>query len=123
MGEFGENVRDFWEGLVGFLTLGAARDQDLDASCTGEIWGIYISPEYWRRGMGKRLSEEAEKIFKSRGYKHAVLWVLEGNQQARRFYEAMGFCLNGETKFINWGIPLKGIRYTKNLQTSEKTCV
>jgi ribosomal protein S18 acetylase RimI-like enzyme len=32
------------QGIVGFLTLGAARDPDLDASRTGEIWGIYISP-------------------------------------------------------------------------------
>jgi hypothetical protein len=29
------------EQVVGFLTLGAARDPDLDVSRTGEIWGIY----------------------------------------------------------------------------------
>jgi ribosomal protein S18 acetylase RimI-like enzyme len=102
--------------IVGFLTLGAARDPDLDASRTGEIWGIHISPDYWRRGKGKRLAKEAEKIFRPRRYDHAVLWVLEGNQPARRFYETMGFGLDGESKDMHWGIPLKAIRYAKILQ-------
>jgi ribosomal protein S18 acetylase RimI-like enzyme len=101
--------------MVGFLTLGAARDPDLDASRTGEIWGIYVSPDYWRRGIGSRLAEEAAKILQSRGYEDAVLWVLEGNQQARRFYEAMGFSLDGESQVIDWGTPLKAVRYAKIL--------
>jgi ribosomal protein S18 acetylase RimI-like enzyme len=103
--------------VVGFLTLGAARDPDLDVGRTGEIWGIYISPAYWRRGIGKRLAEEAERILKSRGYEDAVLWVLEDNQQARRFYEAMGFSLDGESKTVDWGAPLKAVRYRKALQS------
>jgi ribosomal protein S18 acetylase RimI-like enzyme len=32
--------------VVGFLTLGASRDPDLDAGRTGEIWGIYVSPGF-----------------------------------------------------------------------------
>jgi ribosomal protein S18 acetylase RimI-like enzyme len=106
--------------IVGLLTLGATRDPDLDTRRTGEIWGIYISPGYWRRGIGKSLAAEAEKILKSRGYEDAVLWVLEGNQQARRFYEAMGFGLDGESKNIDWGTPLKAIRYRKALQPVEQ---
>jgi ribosomal protein S18 acetylase RimI-like enzyme len=101
--------------IVGFLTLGPARDPDLDVRRIGEIWGIYVSPDFWRRGIGKELAEEAERILKSRGYEHAVLWVLEGNQRARRFYEAMGFSLDGEFKNIDWGIPLKAVRYRKAL--------
>jgi ribosomal protein S18 acetylase RimI-like enzyme len=101
--------------VVGFLTLGAARDPDLDTDRTGEIWGIYISPGYWRKGIGKRLAEEAERILKSRGYEDAVLWVLDGNQQARRFYEAMGFRLDGESKNVDWETPLKAVRYRKAL--------
>lgn len=109
------------EEAVGFLTLGAARDPDLDVNRTGEIWGIYISPDHWRKGIGRRLAEEAERLLKSRGYENAVLWVLEGNQQARRFYEAMGFSLDGESKNIDWGTPLKAVRYRKALQPVEQT--
>ena len=107
---------DLGAEIVGLLTLGAARDADVDADRTGEIWGIYILPEYWRKGIGRRLVEEAERMLKSRGYEIAVLWVLEGNQQARQFYEAMGFTLDGGFKDINWGTPLKAVRYRKALQ-------
>jgi ribosomal protein S18 acetylase RimI-like enzyme len=103
------------QGIVGFLTLGAARDPDLDASRTGEIWGIYISPGCWHMGIGKRLAGKAERILKSRGYEQAVLWVLEGNRQARRFYEAIGFDLEGETRVVDLGTPLTVVRYRKAL--------
>ena len=101
--------------VVGFLTLGAARDADLDAGRMGEIWGIYLAPEHWRKGIGRRLAEEAERMLASRGYEEAVLWVLEGNETARRFYEAMGFALDGESTEVDWGTPLKAVRYRKVL--------
>jgi ribosomal protein S18 acetylase RimI-like enzyme len=107
--------------IVGLLTVGVARDADLDIDRTGEIWGIYISPDHWRQGIGKRLAEEAEKLLESRGCEAAVLWVLEGNQQARRFYEAMGFSLDGESKQIRWGKTLKAVRYAKALQPAQAT--
>jgi ribosomal protein S18 acetylase RimI-like enzyme len=102
---------------VGLLTLGAARDPDLDAGRTGEIWGIYLSPGHWRKGIGRRLAGEAESILTSRGYEDAVLWVLEGNQQARRFYEAMGFRFDGQFRDIDWGTPLRAVRYRKALRS------
>jgi ribosomal protein S18 acetylase RimI-like enzyme len=101
--------------VVGFLTLGAARDPDLDAERTGEIWGIYVSPGYWRRGAGRTAAGEAERILRSKGYEDAVLWVLEGNGRARRFYEAMGFAQDGESREMNWGAPLRAVRYAKSL--------
>ena len=107
--------------VVGLLTLGAARDPDLDANRTGEIWGIYVSPDYWRIGIGHRLAQEAERILESRGFDDAVLWVLKSNQRARRFYEAMGFRLDGESKTIDWGTPLKAVRYRKALRPYGET--
>jgi len=104
--------------VVGFLTLGAARDADLDAGRTGEIWGIYLAPEHWRKGIGRRLAEEAERMLRSRGYESAVLWVLEGNGPARRFYEAMGFALDGESMEVDSGTSLKAVRYRKALLSS-----
>jgi ribosomal protein S18 acetylase RimI-like enzyme len=103
---------------VAILTIGAARDADLPNS-TGEIWGIYITPGYWRRGIGTRLVAEAERMLMSRGCRRAVLWVLEGNQQARQFYEAMGFTADGASKQIDWGTPLKAVRYAKALRPKE----
>jgi len=40
--------------VIGFLTLGDCRDPDADKEITGEIWGISLSPEYWRKGIKYR---------------------------------------------------------------------
>ncbi|MBX3081681.1 MAG: GNAT family N-acetyltransferase [Anaerolineae bacterium] len=100
---------------VGILTIGASRDTDLDASRTGEIWGIYITPTYWRQGVGTLLVYEAERILRSRHYKDVVLWVLADNKDARRFYEKMGFAVDGMSKLVELGQPLTAIRYKKSL--------
>jgi len=109
--------------VMGFVMLGACRDLDLNPHCTGEIRGIYISPDYWRQGLGKRLLEEAQRLLESRQYREAVLWVLEGNEQARGFYEAMGFTLDGGTKHVDLGAPLKAVRYRKTLRPTEQGAV
>jgi ribosomal protein S18 acetylase RimI-like enzyme len=106
--------------VVALLTLGAARDPDLDTGRTGEIWGIYVSPGHWRRGIGRTLAGEAESMLRSRGYDDAVLWVLEDNPQARAFYEAMGFALDGQTMDLDWGTPLTAARYRKALQPARQ---
>lgn len=98
---------------IGILTIGASRDADLDVNCTGEIWGIYIAPDYWRRGIGTTLVYEAERILQSRGFNQVILWVLEENMDARRFYERMGFCLDGMYRTVELGKPLKAVRYKK----------
>jgi len=100
---------------VGILTIGASRDPDLDVVRVGEIWGIYITPAYWRRGIGTLLIHEAERILHSRHYEAAVLWVLADNTDARRFYEEMGFALDGASKMVELGKPLQAVRYEKSL--------
>jgi len=105
--------------IVGFLTIGACRDEDVDRATTGEIWGIYLAPSYWRKGIGRFLCGQAEKMLASRGFSVATLWVLEKNVQARRFYEAMGFAADGVTKEIDLGARLVAVRYSKRLHTEE----
>jgi ribosomal protein S18 acetylase RimI-like enzyme len=100
---------------VGILTLGDARDTDVDATRTGEIWSIYLSPKHWRKGIGRQVMAEAESILGAAGYGVVVVWVLEANERARRFYEAMGFAPDGASHDIDLGEPVKAIRYTKAL--------
>ena len=102
---------------VGILTIGASRDADLDVNITGEIWGIYITPEYWRRGIGTLLVREAERILGSRGCRDVVLWVLADNLDARRFYEKMGYSADGTCKVVELGKPLNAVRYRKMMNT------
>jgi ribosomal protein S18 acetylase RimI-like enzyme len=107
--------------VLGFLTLGDCRDPNADRQTTGEIWGIYLSPDHWRKGIGRFLCTQSENMLVSRGCSFATLWVLEANDQARRFYEAMGFATDGETKQVELGAPLTAIRYRKELKSVAPT--
>ena len=98
---------------MGILTIGPCRDTDLDVRLTGELWGIYLSPGSWRRGIAAYLVSETERLLKLRGYKAILLWVLEANVAARRFYEAPGFAVDGQHKTVELGKPLLAVRYRK----------
>lgn len=104
--------------ILGFLILDGCRDPDVDTRTTGEIWGIYLGPHYWRRGAGTLLCRYAEQLLASRGYREIKLWVLAGNSSARRFYEAMGFQADGASKVLDLGAPLEAVRYGKRVDKS-----
>jgi RimJ/RimL family protein N-acetyltransferase len=105
--------------VVGHLTICPASDEDLDSELTGEIGGIYLLPAWWRQGIGSEVFRRTEEIFRGRGCVRVVLWVFKDNQRARRFYEAMGFTVEGKTKLINAGGKLPAIRYAKRLTAGE----
>lgn len=69
----------------------------------GEIISIYFLPEYIGKGYGKKLLEEAIKGLRALGFKDVLLWVLEDNDRARRFYERNGFTFHGECRMDNIG--------------------
>jgi GNAT superfamily N-acetyltransferase len=99
--------------VVGILTIGAARDADLDFRIAGEIWGVYLVPSHWRKGIGALVVREAEMMLCKRGCEMIVLWVLEKNMQARSFYETMGYHVDGAVKTVDWGVELTALRYRK----------
>ena len=94
---------------------GACRDADADDNLTGEIWGIYIAPQHWRKGIGRRLAVKAQEVLEFGAYEEATLWVLEQNKPARQFYEALGYRPDGASKELNFGVPLTAVRYRKAL--------
>lgn len=84
----------------------------------GEISAIYLHPDYWRMGLGTKLCLTALSELTALGYKKVGLWVLEANNQARRFYEALGFTATSSTKleeFYEGGALLQEILYEKML--------
>jgi ribosomal protein S18 acetylase RimI-like enzyme len=101
--------------LLGMLTIGGCRDEDIDQAVTGEIWGIYLAQQHWRKGIGRILCDYGENLLSERGYRTATLWVLGGNARARRFYEAMGYTTDGANKVLDLGAPLEVVRYRKEL--------
>ena len=64
------------------------------ASPTGNLTTLFIDPDHIRTGRGRDLLEAAVGWFRARGHTSAVLWCLEENERARRFYEAQGWSLD-----------------------------
>lgn len=56
-----------------------------------EIMLMYISPRFQGQGLGSRLLTHALNEICKKGYIHAVLDTAEKNENARRFYEKLGF--------------------------------
>lgn len=57
----------------------------------GEVVSLYLLPERMGRGYGGPLLEAAVKTLAEQGFRDVLLWVLEENRRARRFYEKYGF--------------------------------
>lgn len=57
----------------------------------GHILTIDISPTYRRRGIGQRLLQEMEKIFREKGVKTSHLEVREDNVAAINLYTKLGY--------------------------------
>lgn len=76
--------------IRGWAATGPARDADLDDT-TLELYAIYLDPTCVGRGYGRALMEHCLAAAIARGGTHMVMWVLTGNDRARRFYAAAGF--------------------------------
>jgi GNAT superfamily N-acetyltransferase len=81
--------------LRGVAGAGPARDDDLDRTTTGELYALYVHPDAWGRGYGDALHATALDHLWAEGFSAAVLWVLEGNHRARRFYADRGWREDG----------------------------
>lgn len=97
---------------VGLICIGKCRDADKD-DFYGEIWGIYLLPEYFSMGIGSKLIDWGLDELRKRNYDKVTLWVLENNSNARIFYEKIGFQHDGTVKEITIGKTLNEYRYVK----------
>jgi GNAT superfamily N-acetyltransferase len=80
--------------IKGVCSFGAQRESS--APGVGEVYALHVAPDSRRRGLGKLLLDDAVRRMQARGFDAAVLWVLRDNANARRFYEAQGWSVNGE---------------------------
>lgn len=109
-------VIEYDEKIIGFSSTCPSRDEDTDPTQVAEISAIYLLPKYWRQSFGQQLCEIVCDSLKKKGYKEIMLWVLESNIQACRFYEKIGFHATGHAKTENLnGEFLQEVRYKKIL--------
>jgi ribosomal protein S18 acetylase RimI-like enzyme len=84
------------ERIAGFVTFGASRDDD--ARGLGEVYALYVDPDRHRGGVGRMLMADARRRLMESGFTEAILWVLQGNDRARSFYEREGWSPDGASR-------------------------
>ena len=99
--------------LAGFCSFGPTRDELPDD--VAEIYAVNVAPEHWRLGAGRALCEHALRQAGSREHKTMTLWVVKGNDPARRFYERLGYRPDGAERTNSQlvPIPFDEIRYRR----------
>jgi GNAT superfamily N-acetyltransferase len=98
--------------VVAFATLGEGRERGDEA----ELYAIYALPEAWGSGAGPALMAAALEALREDGFRAAILWVLEDNPRARRFYEREGWAPDGARREgEHLGIEVAEVRYRIDL--------
>lgn len=99
---------------VGFVSFGPSRMGSPPGA--GEIYAIYVLPQHQGGGGGRRLMAAGLAALAGGGFERAMLWVLDGNVRARRFYELDGWRADGvRERDESRGFPLDEVRYVKEL--------
>jgi len=101
--------------IVGFVSYGPPEEPP-EAPEVGAVYALYLGRSVLGRGIGRALLERATEGLRDAGWKRAVLWVLETNERARRFYERAGWSWDGTTsahRFDRAELPI--VRYAADL--------
>ena len=103
---------DGW--IRGFATVAPATDPDVVGA--GELTSIHVDPGWWSRGLGRLLLEDARQRMAAQRWTTAVLWMLEGNERADRFYRRDGWRPDGARRVIAVdGTDVQDVRYARRL--------
>ncbi len=74
--------------ICGYATVGPNRARNLAQK--GEVYEIYMKPEYQGVGLGTRLFLAARRELGRFGFDTVVVWALADNDNACRFYKNAG---------------------------------
>lgn len=81
-------IIEFDGKISGYASLGRNRVPRLPFG--GEIQELYLKPAYQGLGFGRQLFQASKRILEQRGILGLVVWALEENEAACRFYERLG---------------------------------
>jgi ribosomal protein S18 acetylase RimI-like enzyme len=82
------SILAFGDEIAGYANYGRNRARSLIYD--GEIYELYLRPEYQGIGFGRRLFTSARRDLAQGGMKSLVLWALSDNEPAVEFYRALG---------------------------------
>src|SRR6266436_5791648 len=78
----------FGDRVAGYANYGRNRARSLYYD--GEVYEIYLRPEFQGLGFGRRLFTAARRDLAQSGMKSMVVWALSDNEPAVEFYRALG---------------------------------
>lgn len=108
------------ERVVGWAAFGPYRGEQ-DGTADGELYALYLRPEWAGRGIGRALMSEVVRQAAAQGRERLLLWVLADNTRARRFYAAAGFTPDGTEATDTFdGVPLRELRYARDLGDADR---
>ena len=113
LGESTVWVAEVGQQMVGWIAVGASRDEDAVQTNAGEVMAIYVLAEHWQTGVGLALWKAGLQDLLVQGYERLTLWVLAGNERAIRFYRRAGCVEEAATErdLERGGVTLVEVRY------------
>ena len=81
-------ILQFGDKVAGYANYGRNRARSLFYE--GEVYELYLRPEFQGLGFGRRLFTAARKDLMQSGLKSLVVWALSDNEPAMEFYRALG---------------------------------
>ena len=82
------SVVDFDETICGYVSYGRNRLGEMPYP--GEIFELYLMPEFQGIGFGRRLFEAARQDLRQKDLARMMVWALAENTRAVGFYRHMG---------------------------------
>ena len=99
--------------IVGYCAYGACGDASSQPS-QGGIYDLFVHPEAWHCGVGRKLVTYATEHFSAQGFAAASLYVYEANTRGRAFYQHAGWEADGQREIEERGeFALPVLRYRK----------
>ena len=97
--------------VLGFTAAGHARGDD--ELGLGELYAINVDPSAWGGEAGGALLVAASAWLDAR-FAASILWVVDANARARRFYENAGWAADGATRIETYDAARVGnLRYRR----------
>ena len=78
----------FGDRIAGYANYGRNRARSL--TYDGEIYELYLRPEFQGLGFGRRLFTSSRRDLAQSGLRSLVVWALSDNEPAVEFYRAIG---------------------------------
>jgi GNAT superfamily N-acetyltransferase len=94
--------------IVGLCDAGPARRY---APYGGEIYALYLVQHAKMHGLGREMLERCQAWLAAKDKRSMIIWVLENNLHARRFYEAMGGRAGATVRSAVGGFPVTEVSY------------